>query len=342
MAMDQPAPQQETVRGFWHGSPLGPYQLLCLRSFVDHGHRMELYTYDDTIAVPDWIVRRDARDVLPTEHVLHYQTGFGRGSPSLHANLFRYTLLDRLGGWWTDLDVLLLSDTLPEAPYFFARAADPYTTLNNSVLKFPAGDPLLRDAVDRCNGVAEADAVWGQTGPLLLTSLVDQHALRAFAQPAQAAYPIPWQDVAAMFDPARCVQIQQRIQGAIFLHMFNEIWRGSGIPRELGPPAGSFLDACFRLHDFGHRFREVMNFADVVRWIGNRRDKIMLEETVTGLEHKYQTLERQYQTLENQYQTLDARLQQLQQLHAPRAPGPIRRVARRIRELLGRAGSQRQ
>ncbi len=263
------ASRRETVRGFWHGSPLGPYQLLCLRSFVDRGHRVEIYTYDDTISAPEWIVRQDAREILPTDHVLHYNTGFGRGSPALHANLFRYALLERLGGWWIDLDVLLLSDDLPEAPYFFAVAADPYTTLNCSVMKFPAGDPLLRDAVDNCNGVAEEAAVWGQTGPLLLTSLVDRHALRGFAQPAHSAYPLPWQDMSALFDPARCEAIGQRIQGAIFLHMFNEIWRGSGIPRELGPPAGSFLSECFQRHDFGYRFRDRMNFEDVARWIGN-------------------------------------------------------------------------
>jgi hypothetical protein len=314
--------------------------LLCLRSFVDHGHGMEVYTYSDTIAVPNWIVRRDAREILPADHILHYQAGFGRGSPALHANLFRYALLDRFGGWWTDLDVLLLSDELPETTHFFAQAAEPYSTLNNSVLKFPAGDPLLRDAVSGCNVVAEADAVWGQTGPLLLTSLVDKHALRSFVQPAHTAYPIPWQDVPAMFDPARCQELKERVRGAIFLHMFNEIWRGSGIPRELGPPAGSFLSECFRRHDFGYHFRDRMNFADVARWIGNRRDKIMLEESMAALEQRHQELERQNQALEARLQQLQ--LQALQQLCASKAQGPIRRAALRIRELLGRQESRRQ
>ena len=145
--------------------------------------------------------------------------------------MFRYALLDRLWRLVGGPRCPAASGALPDAPYFFALAADPYTTLNNSVLKFPPGDPALRDAVDACNGVAEADAVWGQTGPLLLTSVVDRHGLRGFAQPAHTAYPIPWQDVPAMFDPARCEEINERIRGAIFLHMFNEIWRGSGIRR---------------------------------------------------------------------------------------------------------------
>ena len=36
---------------FWHGSPLSPYQQLCLKSFVDHGHELTLYSYH-SIDVP--------------------------------------------------------------------------------------------------------------------------------------------------------------------------------------------------------------------------------------------------------------------------------------------------
>jgi len=49
MTVERAAPQ--TFRGFWHGSPLGPYQLLCLHSFVAHGHRVEVFTYDRDLAV---------------------------------------------------------------------------------------------------------------------------------------------------------------------------------------------------------------------------------------------------------------------------------------------------
>ena len=67
------------MRFFWHGSQLGPYQLMGMRSFADRGHVVELFTYDPAIAVPEWIVRRDANETWPTDHILSYRNGISRG-----------------------------------------------------------------------------------------------------------------------------------------------------------------------------------------------------------------------------------------------------------------------
>ena len=55
----------ETIRGFWHGSPLSAYQVVSLRSVVAMGHRIELFTYDPGISVPDWVIRKDANEIWP-------------------------------------------------------------------------------------------------------------------------------------------------------------------------------------------------------------------------------------------------------------------------------------
>ena len=136
------------MRFFWHGSQLGPYQLMGMRSFVNLGHFVELFTYDPAIAVPEWIVRRDANEIWPTDHILSYRNGISRGGFALHANLFRYAMLHRLGGWWIDQDVILLHQELPAQDIFFSlETVDPMRA-TNSVLKFPAGHPLLLDCVE--------------------------------------------------------------------------------------------------------------------------------------------------------------------------------------------------
>src|SRR5262245_33272183 len=33
-------------QSFWYGGPLSPYELFCLRSFIDWGHAVDLYSYD--------------------------------------------------------------------------------------------------------------------------------------------------------------------------------------------------------------------------------------------------------------------------------------------------------
>jgi hypothetical protein len=254
----------ETVRCFWHGSPLGPYQLMGMRSFVDHGHRVELFTYDPGIAVPDWIIRRDANEIWPTSHVLTYQNDLGRGSFALHANLFRYAMLHRLGGWWVDHDVILLRRELPAQDFFFSLETRSPIRVTFSVLKFPAGHPALAEALAQCVAVGESP-LYGETGADLLTKVVARHRLARHGQTMETTYPLSALDVPAMFDPAQRDQIRARCANSTFVHLFNETWRRAGIPNYLGPPAGSFIDEVLRSHGFEVPLPR-MEIGDVQRW----------------------------------------------------------------------------
>ena len=199
----------ETVRTFWHGKALGPYNLLGPRSFVDRGHRIELFTYDPKIVVPDWIVRRDANEIWEAAHVLSYQKDLGRGSFALHSNLFRYAMLHKLGGWWIDLDLVLLHPELPtDQIYFSLETSDP-PRATFSVLKFPPAHPVLAKAMNRCVARGE-EPLFGETGADLFTEMVVTHDLARFGHHMQDAYPIPAVDIKALFDPDRCEEVQKR------------------------------------------------------------------------------------------------------------------------------------
>lgn len=254
----------ETVRCFWHGSQLGPYQLMGMRSFVDQGHRVELFTYDPAIAVPDWIVRRDANEIWPTSHVLTYQNDIGRGSFALHANLFRYAMLHRLGGWWTDHDVILLRRELPAQDFFFSLETHDPMRVTLSVLKFPAGHPALAEALARCVAAGESP-LYGETGADLLTEVVAKHRLAHYGHAMETTYPLSALDVPAMFDPAQRDQLRARCAKSTFVHLFNETWRRAGIPSYLGPPAGSFIDDVLSSHGFEAPL-PLMEIGDVRRW----------------------------------------------------------------------------
>jgi Glycosyltransferase sugar-binding region containing DXD motif len=239
----------ETVRCFWHGSPLGPYQLMGMRSFVDQGHRVELFTYDPAIAVPHWIVRRDANEIWPTSHILVYRNNLERGSFALHSNLFRYAMLHQLGGWWVDLDVILLRPELPPQEIFFSLESRDPIRATFSVLKFPSGNPALLESLERCIAAGESPR-YGETAADLLTEVVTKYQLGCHGQPMELTYPLSALDVPAMFDPAQRDQLHARCANSTFVHLFNETWRRAGIPNDLGPPAGSFIDDILRLHGF--------------------------------------------------------------------------------------------
>ncbi len=228
----------EIFRTFWHGGPLNPYNLMCLRSFVSQGHQVEIFTYDDEISIPDWATRREANEILPTKDVLCYQNEQSGGF-SLHSNMFRLAMLHRLGGWWIDTDVMLLGPNVPVDDYFFVRENDPY--LNTAIMKFPAGHPLLAEGLDYCRAAGTA-VVWGQTGPRLFDELAHKYQLIDLAQPAHASCPVPWYDIIALFDPALCGEVQARSVNSIFLHLCMQMWHRAKIPFEHAPPEGSFLD----------------------------------------------------------------------------------------------------
>jgi hypothetical protein len=64
---------------------------------------------------------RNAREILDRDVAL-YQHEFD-GPSSSPLNRFRYALLERLGGWWIDTDVMLLAPSLPIG-IFVARQSE--------------------------------------------------------------------------------------------------------------------------------------------------------------------------------------------------------------------------
>lgn len=254
-----------TFRTFWHGRPLGPYQLMGLKSFVDRGCRVELFTYDcSNVEVPDWIVRRDAAEIYPADRILTYKKDIGAGSFALHSNLFRYALLYKCGGWWTDLDVILLSDSFPQSQFFFTLERSDPARATFSVLKFPPSHPAMKEARDRCAEVGE-NPYYGETGADLFSEMVHKYQLTSHAHPMQLAYPISALDVPRLFDPEEAQSIQRQCADACFLHLFNETWRRAGIPNNLGPPTGSFVERLLVEHQLTVQ-EPRMELADLKRW----------------------------------------------------------------------------
>jgi hypothetical protein len=195
---------------------------------------------------------------------MSYQRDLSHGSFALHANLFRYAMLDKLGGWWVDLDIVLLRPELPQSEIFFAIERDCPMRATFSVLKFPRGHPALAEAVGRCIAVGESP-LHGETGADLFTEMVAKYDLARFGQEMHSAYPISALDVPALFDPSQCDALTQRCANSFFVHLFNETWRRAGIPRYLGPPEGSFIEHLLLSHGIAVPIPR-MEFADLKRW----------------------------------------------------------------------------
>jgi hypothetical protein len=268
------SPQRQEVRAFWTGPGLSLYEQLSLKSFVAAGARVLLYSYDKTIAVPDGVELADANEILPGR-IYHFQDASGGKSFALHSDLFRYVALERHGGWYADADIICLARQLPASETFIARETE--KTINGAVMKFPPASPLMTEAIREARRLLPqtAKAVTHEArlmiGPPLLTRLMHEFSLTHLVRPRASAYEIGYDEIPTLFDPASCDRLHQRLGTSDFVHLWNEVWRWVRIPKNLGPPEGSFLDELFRRVDMTFTPQARMSYSAVSDWFCERR-----------------------------------------------------------------------
>ncbi|MGA7487991.1 MAG: glycosyltransferase family 2 protein [Xanthobacteraceae bacterium] len=226
-------------QSFWHGGPLSPYELFCLRSFIDWGHAVDLYTYDANLVVPAGVRVCDAAELIARDEVFVYQAeGFGKGSPSAFSNFFRYKLLVEKGGWWIDTDVVCLTDRIPAADDFFARQDADFVA--PGTMYFEPNHPVMRQCLDQAVKLGR-NVKWGDTGPRLFTRVLDERGWLDRAAAASVCYPIHYTRALEVLRPARTADLTAQIESALFLHVWNSTLVHHGVQKSYRPPKGSLL-----------------------------------------------------------------------------------------------------
>ena len=258
-----PRLQKEVVRTLWQGAALGPYQLLALRSFADRGCQPEVYTYDPSLVLPRWIVRKSAAAILPPELVLRYLRGERRFA--IRSDLFRWALLSQLGGWWIDPDVVLLASKLPQDDLFISCPTE-FGLASTAVLKFPAEHSLPLAAMQSAMASDGGDQI--EEAPFR-AEIIERHGVASLCQPGKSVCPISWFDVPRLFDPLKGGELAQNLKDKPFLDLHYEVWLRSGVPQYLGPPEGSFLDLLLQRHNIDIQFPARLEFGNLVRWMGH-------------------------------------------------------------------------
>ena len=231
-------------QSFWAG-PLTPYEMLCLRSFVDHGHTFDLYTFEPDLQVPAGVRVRDAAEILGSEEFFVYQDDPGKGSPAAFANLFRYKLLAEKGGWWVDTDVVCLSGDIPDFTEFFAAEDD--TLINVAILLFPPRHPLIARCLDEARHMGRA-VRWGDTGPYLFTRLVNEFGYQDRTLSTEVSYPLHHYWATDILRPSRCADLIERTKSSPFVHLYNASLIRKGVHKNKTPPAGSMLHRWLTQH----------------------------------------------------------------------------------------------
>lgn len=132
------------ISGLWIGETFPEIAELCVRSFLDHGWQFQLFTYQDFPNIPQGTILRDASKIIPKKDIYVHNSG----SLAPFSDWFRYKLLYEEGGFWTDMDVVCLTDEIPAPLPWFAFQEPGIAAIG--VLGFPPGHPVVRDVMISC------------------------------------------------------------------------------------------------------------------------------------------------------------------------------------------------
>ncbi len=145
--------KQQTITGLWVGDALPLISVLCIKSFLDHGHRFQLFTYKSFDNIPEGTIIRDANDILPQELIFRDC----HNSLATFSDWFRMEWLFREGGFWVDMDVACLRDDLPEERPWFCLQEPGVVAVG--AIAFPPQHPMI-DALRRIAADPASPAPW--------------------------------------------------------------------------------------------------------------------------------------------------------------------------------------
>jgi hypothetical protein len=136
-------------------------------------------------------------------------------------------------------------------------------------MKFPEGHLALAEALFHSMRFDDKPEQWDKAGSPLLTECLAADGLLGEVRPPDAVNPLSWFDVEILFDPARADMLEDKLKGGLFLDLHQEAWLRAGVPRNLAPPLGSYLDRLFKRHPIGWLFDARIEYGDLRRWLAH-------------------------------------------------------------------------
>jgi hypothetical protein len=255
------------IQGLWIGGTLSKVEQLCIKSFLDNGHEFHLYTYEEVQNIPAGTIVCDGNDILDKENIFTYKSGWGKGSVSGFADIFRVHLLFKKGGWWVDMDIICLKrfDNEKQAVICSSHEGQYGSFPNNCVLRFPKNDPILKYCIDKINNIDVHKMSFGMAGPFLFQQTVTDLKLENIVAPYYYFNPIAWSNLGELVlgqittinklkelfrpylkpntMPGRSIK-----KGSYSVHLWNEVWANGGFDKNGTYPRYCLFERLKRKH----------------------------------------------------------------------------------------------
>lgn len=256
------------VGSLWVGGRLSFFELVTLRSHLDAGHDVTLFTDTPPANLPAGIRVRAPSELAPPPPF--DISNLRRKRVAVWSDIFRLHMLRRTDLTWIDTDAYCLAP-FPAAPdWLFAPVRD--ARIGSGVLRLPPGSATLAGMLDfvatanpippwydagrRAEMRAELDAgkrwglnnlSWASSGPKALTHFLSVSGEIRHALAPDTFYPLNGETSALLLapdaDPARIER-----PGTLSVHLFGHI--KNAVKKQHGglPPAGSYLARICRRH----------------------------------------------------------------------------------------------
>ncbi|MTJ05207.1 MAG: hypothetical protein FH759_11025 [Sediminimonas qiaohouensis] len=268
--------REREVGTLWIGGALSWMEQLCLKSFVDQGQKITLFSYEEIPNVPEGVIHRDGREVIDTDDFIKYES---KDSFALFADLFRLHMIKQNPGMiWIDTDVYCHRPMEYDSDYVMGFELPGEYRVNNAVLGLPADSLILNDmlsftedrysvapflpkkkqkefraAREAGHPVHVSQQPWGVWGPMMVTHFTHAHGLTDKVQPLDAFYPVTFRNRMKFLQRASVAEgmISERTTA---LHLWASNKREMGKRHDGLPPKGSYLEMLTARH--GIRVRE--------------------------------------------------------------------------------------
>jgi hypothetical protein len=241
-------PGRPLAQSLWVGRKLRWIERLAIKSYLDNGWRFQLYVYEEPDNVPEGCEVLDASVIIPEKEVFRegMNSGPHAGSIGAFSDLFRYHLLHKRGGMWTDTDVINFKRFDPDGQRFICTEISDaaFVTLNGAIMAAPAGDPFVARASERARELLSDsnEMFFTRIGPYLLAELVLEIGVdKIELMPPSFLSPVSWINAASLLQPFDVIMARPDIREAINLHVYTETWRTVGLGLDRPPHPTSFL-----------------------------------------------------------------------------------------------------
>jgi hypothetical protein len=219
------------IQSLWIGNTLSNIEIYSLKSFINTGHTVHLYIYNEIDNIPDGVVVKDGNDILPQNLIFKIKE-----SVAPFADVFRYKLLYEKGNYWSDLDMICTRHFDFGDEYIFSsertiqrgayKSKKDYVA-NIGVLKAPLHSEFYNELYTKClNNVLDNKERHYTHYMTLMRKQIEKYGFEKYVKPPETFCGLNWWHSKDMFynKPFKA-KYGVEPQGDLFENYSIHLWR---------------------------------------------------------------------------------------------------------------------